>query len=144
MSDPTLPAADPAHASEAETLSALFAHLVIQQANTALMLLGKMPEPQSGQTIQDLEGAKLFIDQLEMLEAKTKGNLDPQEQHLLRQSLASVRLAFVEVVGAGQRPGPHPPSEVSGTDQSTKAALETTGSVTSDTGESRKKLTKKY
>ncbi len=30
--------------------------------------------------MQDFEAAKMFIDQLEMLEAKTKGNLTPEEE----------------------------------------------------------------
>ena len=33
-----------------------------------------------------------------MLEAKTRGNLDPREEGLLKQSLTSLRLAFVEAV----------------------------------------------
>ena len=68
-----------------EMHSALFAYLVMQQANMAMMLLGKTPHPETGQTVQDLESAKLFIDQLEMLEAKTKGNLNAEESKLLKQ-----------------------------------------------------------
>lgn len=78
--------------------AALFAQLVMQQANMAFMLLGKVPHPESGQTVRDLEAAQLFISQLEMLEAKTKGNLNAAETGLLQQSLMSLRLAFVEAV----------------------------------------------
>ena len=56
-------------------MSALFAQLVIQQSNMAMLLMGKVPHPQTGETVRDVEAARLFIDQLEMLEAKTKGNL---------------------------------------------------------------------
>jgi hypothetical protein len=58
-------------------MSAQFAGLVIQQTNLALMLLGKSPHPETQKTMLDLEGAKMFIDQLEMLEVKTQGNLKP-------------------------------------------------------------------
>ena len=68
-----------ADSNREEMLSARFAGLVMQQTNLALMLLGRVPSPETGKTVRDLESAKMFIDQLEMLEAKTRGNLDPQE-----------------------------------------------------------------
>src|SRR5215475_4943183 len=85
-----------------EMMSALFAHLVMQQSNMAMMLMGKTPHPQSGEAVRDLESAKLFIDLLEMLEAKTKGNLTKEEQSLLKQSLMAVRMGFVEAVESPQ------------------------------------------
>jgi uncharacterized membrane protein len=87
--------------------SALFAHLVMQQSSMAMMLMGKTAHPETGQVVRDLDAAKLFIDLLEMLEFKTKGNLDPEEAALLKQSLMSLRMAFVEAVDAS----PPPPAE---------------------------------
>jgi len=89
---------DPSQASPAEMTSALFAHLVAQQTNMALTFLGRGPRSDSGQPLRDLEAARVFIDQLEMLEVKTKGNLDKHEQSLLKQSLMALRMAFVEAV----------------------------------------------
>ena len=40
-----------------EMQSALFAQLVMQQSNLAMMLLGKGPQPESGQSMRDLEAA---------------------------------------------------------------------------------------
>ena len=94
----------PANASRGELMSALFAGMVIQQTNLALMLLGKIPHPETGKTLQDIESAKMFIDQLEMIEVKTRGNLDRQEEKLLKQSLTALRLAFVEAI---DRPAGH-------------------------------------
>ena len=79
-----------APANRDEQMSALFGHLVMQQANMAMMLLGKVAHPETGKTIKDLEAARLFIDQLEMLDAKTKGNLSKEESGLLKQSLMRV------------------------------------------------------
>ena len=79
-----------------QMISAMFASMVIQNANMAMIFLGQAPHPQSGETAQDLENAKYFIDQLEMIEAKTKGNLNKQEEMLLKQSLTNLRLGFVE------------------------------------------------
>jgi Domain of unknown function (DUF1844) len=83
-----------------EVHSAMFAQLVMQQANLAFMLLGKMPNPETGETMRDLEGARVFISQVEMIEGKTKGNLTPAEAALLKQTLMSLHLAYVEAAGA--------------------------------------------
>jgi len=90
----------PANASREDMMSGLFANMVVQQTNLALMLLGKVPHPETGQHVRELDGAKMFIDQLEMLEVKTRGNLEKQEEALLKQSLTMLRLAFVEAVNA--------------------------------------------
>src|SRR5258705_2228490 len=81
-----------------QMMTAVFAHLVMQQTNMVMMLLGKVPHPETGQILKDMEAAKLFIDQLEMLEAKTKGNLSKEEANLLKQNLMTLRLAYVEAV----------------------------------------------
>ena len=76
--------------------SALFASLVLQQTNMGLTLLGKSPHPDTGKMTVDLDSSKLIIDQLEMLNLKTRGNLDKREEQLLKDSLAGLRIAFVE------------------------------------------------
>jgi hypothetical protein len=83
---------------EPEIASALFANLVVQQTNMALIFLGRTPNPETGELIQDLDTAKILIDQLEMLALKSRGNLDAQDSALLNQSLSAVRMAFVEAV----------------------------------------------
>jgi uncharacterized protein DUF1844 len=131
-----------AEPSREELQSALFAQLVMQQANMAMMLLGKVPHPETGQAAKDLEAARLFIDQLEMLESKTKGNLTKEETGLLRQSLMSLRLAFVEAVES-----PEPQRESKGPDQ--KASDQSDQGMgpapsPADADEHRKKFSKKY
>ena len=128
--------------------SALFAQMVMQQANLALMLLGKTPHPETGQPVRDLDAAKLFIDQLEMLEVKTKGNLNSHEAARLKQNLMTLRLAFVEAVNAPVAPPPAakttntPPKEDSPAAESKTAPAETTGAAGEE--ESRKRFSKKY
>jgi hypothetical protein len=89
----------------------------------------------------------MFIDQLEMLEAKTKGNLSSEEQALLKQSLMSLRLAFVEAVEspAPSEPEPAPApapraAEPSAAETGSKSVPEP-GDAEAD---SRKKFSKKY
>ena len=138
-----------ANASREEITSALFANMVIQQTNMALMLLGKMPHPESGETIEDIEAARLFIDQLEMLEVKTKGNLDTREEKLLKQSLTALRMAFVETVNRqASEPQARPSaSEASGAPgkEAAKTADEAgQPAAPASEEESRKKFSKKY
>jgi len=100
MSETHVSEAAPAGVSREDKMSVSFAQLVMQQANMATMFLGRVPHPESGQVIKDLDTARMFIDQLEMLEIKTRGNLDKDEAALLKQSLMSLRLAFVDAADA--------------------------------------------
>ncbi|HXS67637.1 MAG TPA: DUF1844 domain-containing protein [Candidatus Polarisedimenticolia bacterium] len=138
MSDTTMPEHDTI--SRADMMSALFAQLVIQQSNMAMLLLGKVPHPQTGETVRDIEAAQLFIDQLEMLETKTKGNLSKEEEQLLKQSLMSLRMAYVDAV---QSPAPEKkaPEAVKAPEEG-KTAEANTGTPADE--ESKKKFTKKY
>jgi hypothetical protein len=127
--------------SREEYLSSVFATMVMQLTNMAAMFMGKVPNPENNQMVVDLDAAQIFIDQLEMLEAKTRGNLDPEEQNILKQGLTMVRMAFVEAVESGQKqaaqPAPSaPPSPPSPTAPTTPPAA--------DEGDARKKFTKKY
>jgi hypothetical protein len=137
--------------SREEMQSALFAQLVMQQSNLAMMLLGKVPNPETGQTMHDLEAAKLFIDQLEMLETKTKGNLSKEEAMLLKQSLMALRMAFVEAVEA-PAPAAKPaetPAAAAAPEKESSAKPENKTAPTEDTGaagevESKKRYSKKF
>jgi len=149
MNNTHLPEDVQAGGGREEIMSALFAHMVIQQTNMALMLLGKTPHPETGQTMQDLESARLFIDQMEMLEFKTRGNLDKEEEKLLKQSLTALRMAFVESIDdqAGQpRNSPSAPAREPAKSSEPAGPPVESGQPASPPGEdeSRKKFTKKY
>jgi hypothetical protein len=109
MSESTVTNPDAAPSRE-EAVSAMFAQLVMQHTNMAVIFLGLSPNPQTGEVTRELDHARYFIDQLEMLEIKTKGNLDKHEQALLKQSLTTLRMAFVEAVNHPQ-PAAAPKSE---------------------------------
>ena len=144
-----------ANASREEIMAALFANMVIQQTNMAMMMLGKVAHPETGEFIQDIEAARMFIDQLEMLEAKTKGNLSKQEEALLKQGLTALRMAFVEAVdGAPAQQGEARPVEAQPQRTAPAESLVSTAPKTPAASapvqaapaqeESRKKFTKKY
>lgn len=109
MNHPQPPEDDLPNMSREELMSALFANMVIQQSNLALMFLGKAPHPETGQPMMDPESARMMIDQLEMLEFKTRGNLDKRETALLQQSLTTLRMAFVEAIEPGGKAPPADP-----------------------------------
>jgi hypothetical protein len=83
-------------ATPEQIMAAIFANMVMQIAQMAAMFLGRVPHPQTGKAVQDLESAQMFIDQLEMLAYKTRGNLDDEEKQLIQQNLIALRMAFVE------------------------------------------------
>ncbi|HEY0552262.1 MAG TPA: DUF1844 domain-containing protein [Verrucomicrobiae bacterium] len=141
MSDPNPTEDALANMSREEMMSALFAHLIIQNTNMALMFLGKVPHPQSGETVQDLEAAKMFIDQLEMLEAKTKGNLTKDEEKLLKQSLTHLHMTFVEAVEKPLLPDSAKKPEAAATPE---PSAEPPPPVDAGEGESRKRFSKKF
>ena len=71
-----------------------------------LVFLGRLANPQTGKPeAVNLEAARIFIDQLEMLEQKTRGNLSNEEGRALAQAITVSRMAFVEVSGAAKRVG---------------------------------------
>lgn len=140
MSEPT--AADSASdvGSREELMTALFAQLVLQQSNLALIFLGRTPNPETGERTPNLEGARVLIDQLEMLETKTRGNLTRDEGALLQQTLMGLRMAFVEAVE--KQPAAEKKSEPAQTPP--PAGAPATESAPPPSEESHKKFSKKY
>jgi hypothetical protein len=69
----------------------------------AMIALGKLANPMTGKAEKNLPAARLFIDTLEMLEGKTRGNLNADETKVLQAALTDLRLMFVEEAEQGQR-----------------------------------------
>ena len=77
-------------------LTQRFIEFVMMQAQNAALFLGQIPNPQTGQAEVNLEVARMFIDQLAMIQEKTRGNLTNEEATVLRNALSSLQMAFVE------------------------------------------------
>jgi hypothetical protein len=74
-----------------------FASFMVGLATQAMMLLGEIPEPQSGQMLPpNLPAARQTIDIISMLQEKTTGNLSPDESKLIQDVLTSLRIEFVK------------------------------------------------
>ena len=63
--------------------------------SNALMQLGDMPDPVSGESIENLQGVQVMIAFLTMLQEKTKGNLDKDEAKALDEVLYDLRMRFM-------------------------------------------------
>lgn len=92
------PGAAAAHEASASPLPpADFSSLAVTLASSALYHLGLAPGPESGEPGEkNLPVARHTIDTLEMLQQKTAGNLDEEEQKLLAHLLTELRMQFVE------------------------------------------------
>jgi len=120
-----------------------FIEFVMMTAQQAAMFLGRIPNPQTGKPEVNLEVARMFIDQLEMIQDKTRGNLTRDESEILSRILADLQLTFVQATGSS------PAAETAGDKEPAAEPLPAsepsqTPEPAADQESSRKKFTKSY
>jgi hypothetical protein len=76
-----------------------FATFVVSLNASALLHLGAIEDPNTGQTNKNLAMAKQTIDILSLLEEKTEGNLTNEEKNLLKNILYDLRIIYVKESG---------------------------------------------
>lgn len=143
--------------TETGEITQRFIEFVMMQAQNAAFALGQIPHPQTGKGEVHLEMAKLFIDQLAMIRAKTNGNLSNEELGVLNNAISNLQMAFFEVSqGKGAPPESaeldEEPNETELTEAgSTSAKSETSAATAQPSAEppqtesdSKKKFTKSY
>ena len=86
-------------------LTQQFIQLVSLLAQQASASLGLLEDPRGGEPQVNLDYARLFIDQLSMLQEKTRGNLSTEEVGILRNAISNLQMAYVEISG-GRGPQP--------------------------------------
>ena len=132
-----------------------FIEFVMMHAQNAALFLGQIPNPKTGEPEINLDLARMFIDQLEMIQEKTRGNLTNEEAMVLRNALSNLQMAFVEVSGGARPSGapdtaaqPEPPQPASSqpAEQPSlrRARANTADLISEPETESRKKFTKSY
>ena len=72
-----------------------FSTFVLSLASSALVQLGEVPDPSSGEKHEDIALAKHTIDVLAMLQEKIKSGLDGEENRLLDGLLYELRMKFI-------------------------------------------------
>jgi hypothetical protein len=75
------------------------ATFIFSLSSSALVHLGEIPEPETNVSSVDLPMAKQIIDTLGMLMEKTKGNLDQDEDKLLKAVLYDLRMRYIQKSG---------------------------------------------
>ncbi len=98
------PASPPDAAPEIPLPEASFAMLITTLATQAMLALGQAGMPDDKQVKVDLNMAKHYIDTLDVLEQKTKGNLADEEARLLTTYLYQLRMLFVAVRSERNQP----------------------------------------
>ena len=76
----------------------LFMQLVMQNQHMCMISLGKLKNPVTDKIERNMEYAKLMIDTLDMLAAKTKGNLSEYEDRFLTEVLRELKLNYVDEI----------------------------------------------
>jgi hypothetical protein len=75
-----------------------FSSFVISLSSSVLISLGEIPNPDTDETMEDVCLAKQTIQILEMLQEKTRGNLNDGEQELIDSILFDLRFKYVQHV----------------------------------------------
>ena len=134
-----------------------FIEFVMMHAQNAALFLGQIPNPKTGEAEINLDLARMFIDQLEMIQEKTRSNLTNEEAMVLRNAVSNLQMAYVEAAGEPGRarpPAPETAAQPEATEspssqpaeQPSSAAPEQSPPIASSEPEpeSRKKFTKSY
>ncbi len=132
-------------------LTQRFIEFVVMHAQNAALFLGQIPNPKTGQGEVNLDLARMFIDQLAMIQEKTRGNLTSEEAKVLSNALSNLQMAYVEVAreqpkDAAQAQAPEAAPSASSPEHPPAAQSEPSAppSSTESETESRKKFTKSY
>ena len=112
----------------------LFIHLVNTFVQSAWISLGKVKSPVSEELERNLEQATYYIDLLDMLQTKMKGNLSEWEEQYIIHSLSELKLNFIDEQKKGDQDNK---SEEKNADGSVEADKDV------KTKEKAKKVTKK-
>ena len=131
--------------TESGEMTQQFIEFVMMQSQNAALFLGQIPHPETGKGEVNLNVAKMFIDQLVMILAKTNGNLSKDEQGVLNNAISSLQMVFVEV-----SKGEGTPSEAVEASPGSAPAVEAekpaepAAPAPDDEDDSRKKFSKSY
>ncbi len=71
-------------------------NLVISLSQAAMLSMGKIAHPETGETTVNLDLAKVNIDILQMIKEKTTGNLSKKEDEVLSETLTNLQLTYAD------------------------------------------------
>ncbi len=75
--------------------------IILLLATQGMINLGEIKDPVSNETKLNLEGAEVFIELLEELEVKTRGNLTVEEEGFITDILSNIKKVYNKKCDAG-------------------------------------------
>ena len=97
---PPPPGEEPEATAQEGPLPAMdFSGFIFSLSTTALYHFGDFPDPVTKEARRNLAAAKQTIDILSMLQTKTEGNLDKDEEQFLGGILYELRMRYVKEMG---------------------------------------------
>ena len=110
----------------------LFIHLVNTFVQSAWISLGKVKNPVSDKIERNVEQATYYIDLLDMLQTKMKGNLSEWEEQYIIHSLSELKLNYID-----EKKKP------SDAEDSKKKKIDDSSSASADSKKGKKSIKKK-
>ncbi|MEE9166370.1 MAG: DUF1844 domain-containing protein [Candidatus Neomarinimicrobiota bacterium] len=74
----------------------MFVYLVSMFSESAWIAMGKLKNPATDKIEKNLEGASLYIDLLDMIKRRMKGNLSEHEEKFLDSTISNLKLNYME------------------------------------------------
>ena len=84
----------------------LFMYLMGTFQSSAWIALGKMKNPMTDKIERNLDQASYYIDLLDMLQSKTKGNVSEYEEQMLSNTVSEIKMNFID-----EQKNPNNPAE---------------------------------
>ena len=74
----------------------LFLYLVNTFKTSAMVALGKMENPMTNEIQINLEQASYYVDLLDMLQSKAKGNMSQYEEQMLINTVSELKMEIIK------------------------------------------------
>jgi hypothetical protein len=75
-----------------------FTTLIMSLASSALVSMGRAPDPATGTVQKNIDFAQQNIDIIHLLQEKTKGNLSVDEERMVEQILYELRMSYISAL----------------------------------------------
>ncbi len=90
-------------AQKQDKFEASFSTLVLSIGSSAMMSMGLAANPSDGRIEKNLPMARFNIDLLEVLKAKTKGNLTTEEEKFLNNLISDLKMKYLQSTSPGAK-----------------------------------------
>ncbi len=89
--------------NQSELFKMDFSTFLLSLNASALIHLGEIPDPASKERAVNISAVKHTIEILEIIQEKTKGNLEGEEEKLMDDVLFNLRMKYVKCTELGKK-----------------------------------------